>query len=217
MAAEKGKKQISLSTPQMVTELSRGSRYRCMIGMLASANTSQLSNHPSLGDCWPAQRHTCVHARQQLQGWFETIMDASRCSKCTSSTGTLPRGKTLLKWPGLNALMFSQEDSFWAAWPSSKLEKTLTAHACEKVWQRLFRHAAPQRAENSWTWQREQCSDLSRASIRLASGGNLHLVTDGISAPPEQSIAQNCEDPEAGPSALYSLEAKSNHLRSKYC
>lgn len=44
-------------------------------------------------------------------------------------------------------------------------------------------------------------------SIRLASGGDLHLTTDGISIPPEQSLAQNSEDAEAGPSALYCFEA----------
>lgn len=53
--------------------------------------------------------------------------------------------------------------------------------------------------------------------IRLASGGNLHLTTDGISTHPEQSIAQNSEDAEAGPSALYGLEAKRNHSRRNDC
>lgn len=174
MAAEKGKKQISLSTPQMVTELSRGSRYRCMIGMLASANTSQLSNHPSLGDCWPAQRHTCVHARQQLQGWFETIMDASRCSKCTSSTGTLPRGKTLLKWPGLHALMFSQEDSFWAAWPSSKLEKTL----CPCLWESMAEAFQACSSTESW----KQLNMAERAM--LGSVQSLHQTGIRWQSPP---------------------------------
>lgn len=41
-------------------------------------------------------------------------------------------------------------------------------------------------------------------SIRLASGGNLHLTTDGINAPPEQI---NSENAEAGPPALYCFEA----------
>lgn len=76
MVAEKKKKKY-LSNPGTVVEGSAGSRYRCAIGMLVSANTSQLSNHLSLGNSWPAQRHTCAHAQQQLQGRFELIMNAS--------------------------------------------------------------------------------------------------------------------------------------------
>lgn len=54
MEAEKEKKHLSPSLRWS------WNRYRCVTGMLVSANTSQLSNHLSLRDYWPVQRHTCI-------------------------------------------------------------------------------------------------------------------------------------------------------------
>lgn len=93
-----------------------------------------------------------------------------------------------------------------------------SVYSCKDVWLKVFKRAAPRRAGNPLNMAEKPMLKSVQSllgSIRLASGGKLHLATDGISAPPEQSIVQNSKrkDAEAGPSALSGFEAKRNHSR----